>query len=83
MAALMLTPASKLGDIYGRNRMFAIGLAVLWRRLPDHGPQPEPCRCCWSAGSGIEGLGAIIVIPGIAALTAANYEGRIGLSPTR
>ena len=26
--------------------------------------------------SGIEGLGAIMVIPGIAALTAANYEGK-------
>jgi len=74
MAALMLTGA-KLGDIYGRNRMFAIGLAVygVGSLITALSPSLPVLLVGWS---GIEGLGAIMVIPGIAALTAANYEGK-------
>ena len=74
MAALMLTGA-KLGDIYGRNRMFAIGLAVygVGSLTTALSPSLPVLLVGWS---GIEGLGAIMVIPGIAALTAANYEGK-------
>jgi MFS family permease len=74
MAALMLTGA-KLGDIYGRNRMFAIGLAVygVGSLTTAVSPSLPVLLVGWS---GIEGLGAIMVIPGIAALTAANYEGK-------
>jgi MFS family permease len=74
MAALMLTGA-KLGDIYGRNRMFAIGLAVygVGSLTTALSPSLPVLLIGWS---GIEGLGAIMVIPGIAALTAANYEGK-------
>src|SRR4051812_9388340 len=74
MAALMLTGA-KLGDIYGRNRMFAIGLAVygIGSLTTALSPSLPVLLVGWS---GIEGLGAIMVIPGIAALTAANYEGK-------
>ena len=74
MAALMLTGA-KLGDIYGRNRMFAIGLAVYGTgsMITALSPNLTVLLVGWS---GIEGLGAIMVIPGIAALTAANYEGK-------
>ena len=74
MAALMLTGA-KLGDIYGRNRMFAIGLAVygVGSLTTALSPNLTVLLVGWS---GIEGLGAIMVIPGIAALTAANYEGK-------
>ena len=74
MAALMLTGA-KLGDIYGRNRMFAIGLAVYGTGslITALSPNLTVLLVGWS---GIEGLGAIMVIPGIAALTAANYEGK-------
>src|SRR3954451_15393182 len=74
MAALMLTGA-KLGDIYGRTRMFAIGLAVygVGSLTTALSPNLAVLLVGWS---GIEGLGAIMVIPGIAALTAANYEGK-------
>jgi MFS family permease len=74
MAALMLTGA-KLGDIYGRNRLFAIGLAVygVGSLTTALSPSLPVLLVGWS---GIEGLGAIMVIPGIAALTAANYEGK-------
>src|SRR3954466_3991600 len=74
MAALMLTGA-KLGDIYGRNRMFAIGLGVygVGSMITALSPSLPVLLVGWS---GIEGLGAIMVIPGIAALTAANYEGK-------
>ena len=33
--------------------------------------------------SGVEGFGAVLVVPAIAALTAATYEGRSARSPTR
>jgi MFS family permease len=74
MAALMLTGA-KLGDIYGRNRMFAIGLAVygVGSLTTALSPNLAVLLVGWS---GVEGLGAIMVIPGIAALTAANYQGK-------
>ena len=49
MAAFMLLGA-KLGDIYGRNRIFAIGLARLRARLAYHRAEPEPRPCCCSAG---------------------------------
>ena len=49
MAAFMLVGA-KLGDIWGRDRAFAIGLAVYGRGLVHHGAEPEPGRCCSSAG---------------------------------
>ena len=49
MAAFMLVGA-KLGDIWGRDRTFAIGLAGLRRRLLHHRAQPGTCPSCSSAG---------------------------------
>jgi MFS family permease len=74
MAAFMLAGA-KLGDILGRNRVFAIGLAVygVGSLTTSLSPSLAVLLVGWS---GIEGLGAVLVIPAIAALTAANYEGR-------
>src|SRR5215208_6925302 len=43
MAAFMLLGA-KLGDILGRNRAFAIGLAIYWGRVAHDGAEPEPRR---------------------------------------
>ena len=73
MAAFMLTGA-KLGDIHGRNRIFAIGLMVygVGSLTTALSPNLPVLLVGWS---GIEGLGAVMVIPAIAALTAANYEG--------
>jgi MFS family permease len=74
MAALMLLGA-KLGDIIGRNRAFAIGLAIygVGSLTTALSPNLAALLIGWS---GIEGLGAVLVIPAIAALTAATYEGR-------
>ncbi len=74
MAAFMLTGA-KLGDIWGRRRAFAIGLAVygLGSLTTALSPNITVLMIGWS---GIEGLGAVLVIPAIAALAASNYEGR-------
>jgi len=74
MAAFMLTGA-KLGDIWGRRRAFSIGCAVyaVGSLTTALSPNIEVLLIGWS---GIEGLGAVLVIPSIAALAAANYQGR-------
>jgi MFS family permease len=73
MAAFMLTGA-KLGDIWGRRRTFAIGLGVygLGSLTTALSPSIGVLLVGWS---GIEGIGAAMVIPAIAALTAASYSG--------
>jgi MFS family permease len=74
MAAFMLVGA-KLGDIWGRDRAFAIGLAVYGcgSLTTALSPNLGVLLLGWSL---IEGLGAVLVIPAIAALIAANYEGK-------
>jgi EmrB/QacA subfamily drug resistance transporter len=74
MAAFMLTGA-KLGDIWGRDRTFAIGLIVyaVGSFTTAISPNLGVLLIGWSL---IEGLGAVMVVPAIAALIAANYEGR-------
>ena len=74
MAAFMLVGA-KLGDIWGRDRTFAIGLAVyaLGSLTTALSPNLPTLLFGWSL---IEGLGAVLVIPAIAALIVSNYEGR-------
>jgi len=74
MAAFMLLGA-KLGDILGRNRAFAIGLAIygVGSLTTALSPNLAVLLVGWS---GIEGFGAVLVVPAIAALTAATYEGR-------
>jgi EmrB/QacA subfamily drug resistance transporter len=74
MAAFMLVGA-KLGDILGRDRAFGIGLAVygLGSLTTALSPNLATLLIGWSL---IEGLGAVLVIPAIAALVAANYEGK-------
>ena len=73
MAAFMLTGA-KLGDIWGRRRTFAIGLAIygVGSLTTALSPNITVLIIGWSF---VEGLGAVLVIPAIAALTAANYSG--------
>ncbi len=74
MAAFMLLGA-KLGDIMGTNRAFAIGLAIygVGSLTTSLSPNLAVLLVGWS---GVEGFGAVLVIPAIAALTAASYEGR-------
>ena len=74
MAAFMLLGA-KLGDILGRNRAFAIGLAIygVGSLTTAMSPNLTVLLLGWS---GVEGFGAVLVVPAIAALTAATYDGR-------
>jgi MFS family permease len=68
MAAFMLMGA-KLGDIWGRDRAFGLGLAVygLGSFTTALSPNLYVLLFGWSL---FEGLGAVLVIPAIAALTA-------------
>ncbi len=74
MAAFMLT-GGKLGDIWGRRRAFKIGAVVygLGSLMTGLAPNLTILLLGWSL---IEGLGAVLVIPAIAALAAVNYKGR-------
>jgi len=81
MAALMLLGA-KLGDVIGRRRMFVIGAIVhgVGSLLTTVAPTFAILFLGWSV---IEGLGAVAVIPAIAALVANNHQGVSELPPTR
>ena len=74
MAMFMVT-GGKLGDILGRKRAFAIGMAV-------YGTGSALTAVSWSVGSlamgwsVLEGLGAALVLPALVALIAGNYQGR-------
>jgi MFS family permease len=73
-AALMLV-GGKLGDLMGRKRVFMIGLVVysIGSLTTALSPNVYVLILGWSI---IEALGAVMVIPAIAALTAGNYTGR-------
>ncbi len=74
MAMFMLT-GGKIGDIIGRRRTFAIGLVVYGcgSALTAVAPTVLVLGLGWSV---LEGLGAAMVLPAMAALIAGNYEGR-------
>jgi MFS family permease len=74
MAAFMLAGA-KLGDIIGRDRTFAIGLAIygIGSLTTALSPSLPVLLIGWSL---IEGIGAALVMPAIVSLAAATYSGR-------
>jgi EmrB/QacA subfamily drug resistance transporter len=74
MAALFMT-GGKLGDLLGRRRAFVIGHAV-------YAGGSLLTALSWSVGaltlgwSVLEGIGAAVVLPALAALVAGNFTGR-------
>jgi MFS family permease len=74
MAALMIT-GGKLGDLWGRRRAFTVGLSVyaVGSSLTAVAPTLGLLALGWSI---IEGTGAALVLPALAALVAGNYTGR-------
>jgi MFS family permease len=74
MAAFMLI-GGKLGDKWGARRAYAIGLLVYGAGSLTTALSPNLAVLLvgWSF---IEGFGAVLVIPAIAALTAVTYSGR-------
>ena len=73
MAMLMLTGA-KIGDIIGRRRAFVIGLVIYacGSALTAAAPTVGVLALGWSV---LEGIGAALVLPALAALIAGNFEG--------
>jgi EmrB/QacA subfamily drug resistance transporter len=74
MAAFMVT-GGKLGDMWGRRRAFTIGLVVygVGSGLTAVAPTLPVLALGWSI---IEGLGATLVLPALAALVGGNYQGK-------
>ncbi|MHA7268803.1 MFS transporter [Arthrobacter sp. HLT1-20] len=73
MASAMLLGA-KLGDIWGRRRAFVLGSCIYaaGSLITALSPNVQMLFLGWSI---VEGLGAVLVIPAIAALVADNYQG--------
>lgn len=74
MAAFMLL-GGKLGDKWGRSKAFKYGSIIygIGSLITALSPSLPVLLIGWSL---IEGLGAILVIPAIAALAAVNYSGK-------
>ncbi|WP_435852339.1 MFS transporter [Streptomyces massasporeus] len=74
MAAFMII-GGRLGDIVGRRRIFLIGMAVygVGSAITSVAPTLWVLTLGWSV---IEGLGAAMVLPAMAALVAESYRGR-------
>ena len=74
MAALMIT-GGKLGDRWGRKRAFRIGLVI-------YACGSALTAVSWTVGtlalgwSVLEGIGAALVMPALAALVAGNFQGK-------
>ncbi|MFF7736456.1 MFS transporter [Streptomyces sp. NPDC007984] len=74
MAAFMII-GGRLGDIVGRRRIFLTGMAVygVGSAITALAPTLWVLTLGWSV---IEGLGAAMVLPAMAALVAESYRGR-------
>jgi EmrB/QacA subfamily drug resistance transporter len=73
MAMFMMTGA-KVGDIIGRRRAFVVGLVVYGcgSLMTALAPTVAVLTLGWSV---LEGIGAAMVLPALAALIAGNFEG--------
>ncbi|WP_262365824.1 MFS transporter [Gordonia sp. OPL2] len=74
MGSFMLF-GGRLGDMFGRRRVFAIGLLVYGAGslITAFSPNIGTLLFGWSF---VEGAGAVLVMPAIISLTAANYDGK-------
>lgn len=73
MAAFMLV-GGKLGDVWGRKRAFGIGIAIyaVGSAITAAAPTVVVLTFGWSF---LEGVGAALVLPAMAALIAGGYRG--------
>src|SRR5215207_8255402 len=71
MASLMIT-GGKVGEILGRKRAFTIGCVVYACGSLTTAPSPN-LTVLMIGWSGLEGLGAVLIMPAIVALVASNF----------
>ena len=73
--AMFIVTGAKVGDIIGRRRAFIVGLVIyaVGSGLTALAPSVLVLTLGWSV---LEGIGAALVFPALAALIAGNYEGR-------
>ncbi len=74
MMAMLILTGAKVGDIIGRRRAFIVGLAIYaaGSALTAVAPTVTILAIGWSV---LEGIGAALVLPALAALIAGNFEG--------
>jgi EmrB/QacA subfamily drug resistance transporter len=74
MAMLMIT-GGKVGDLIGRRRAFVVGLAIyaVGSSITALAPNVLLLALGWSV---LEGIGAALVLPALAALIAGSYQRR-------
>lgn len=74
MAMFMMT-GGKIGDIIGRRRAFTLGLVIYacGSAVTAIAPNVAVLTIGWSV---LEGIGAALVLPALAALIAGNFEGK-------
>jgi EmrB/QacA subfamily drug resistance transporter len=73
--AMFIITGAKVGDIIGRRRAFIVGLVIyaVGSGLTAVAPSVLVLTLGWSV---LEGIGAALVFPALAALIAGNFEGR-------
>jgi len=73
--AMFIITGAKVGDIIGRRRAFIVGLVIyaVGSGLTAVAQSVPVLTLGWSV---LEGIGAALVLPAMAALIAGNYEGR-------
>jgi EmrB/QacA subfamily drug resistance transporter len=73
--AMFMIVGGKVGDLIGRRRAFTVGLVVyaIGSSITALAPNVLVLALGWSV---LEGLGAALVMPALAALIAGNYHGR-------
>jgi EmrB/QacA subfamily drug resistance transporter len=72
-SAVFLITASRLGDRYGRRRLFAIGLALF--TLASAGCGSAPSATALVIARLVQGMGAAMLLPNVLALIGALYDG--------
>lgn len=70
LAALLLT-AGSLGDLYGRRRMFAIGVSIFAMASAWCGLAPDVRQLI--AARAVQGVGAALLVPGSLALISVSF----------